>query len=201
MDIPSPAHIAGAPFAATAWPPMPTERDTSHDSMVSSTSNIPSSSEARGSDAASVLLYQSSNSGKDPRLWNVQEVTNFMYSIGCSNYADAFVKEVCVFLLPLLLLQYYYWTFNCNKEHFSSFLSCIIAGGKRALSSHWLRFTPHLLRLKDQVDWKLPAYNAWLSKWKLLSICPLWLLKNVHRSTRLHRFRHISRISSTFSQE
>ena len=103
-DFPFPAHIAGAPFAATAWPPMATERDTSHDSMVSSTSNLPSSSEARGSDAASVLLYQSSNSGKDPRLWNVLEVTNFMYSIGCSNYADAFVKEVCVFLLPLLLL-------------------------------------------------------------------------------------------------
>lgn len=103
-NIPSPAHIAGAPFAATAWPLMAIERDTSHDSMVSSTSNLPSSSEARGSDAASVLLYQSSNSGKDPRLWNVQEVTNFMYSIGCSNYADAFVKEVCVRLLPLLLL-------------------------------------------------------------------------------------------------
>lgn len=73
----------------------PTERDSSHDSMVSSTSNLPSSA-ARESDAASVLLYQSSNSGKDPRLWNVQEVTGFMYSIGCSNYADAFIKEVCL---------------------------------------------------------------------------------------------------------
>ena len=63
--------------------------------MVSSTSNLPSSA-ARESDAASVLLYQTSNSGKDPRLWNVQEVTGFMYSIGCSNYADAFIKEVCL---------------------------------------------------------------------------------------------------------
>lgn len=104
-DFLSPAHIAGAPFAATAWPPMATERDTSHDSMVSSTSNLPSSSEARGSDAASVLLYQSSNSGKDPRLWNVLEVTNFMYSIGCSNYADAFVKEEIDGRALLLLTQ------------------------------------------------------------------------------------------------
>lgn len=88
-----------------AWPQMPPERDVSHDSMVSSTSNLPSSSEARGSDAASVLLYQSSNSGKDPRLWNVQEVTNFMYSIGCSNYADAFVKEEIDGRALLLLTQ------------------------------------------------------------------------------------------------
>lgn len=81
---------------AAAFPQMPVERDSSHDSMVSSTSNLPSSSESQGSDAASVLLYHSSNSSKDPRLWNVQEVTNFMYSIGCSNYADAFIKEVCI---------------------------------------------------------------------------------------------------------
>ena len=103
LDVPSPAAFAGLrpdtklqQHSALAWPQIPMERDSSHDSMVSSTSNLPSSSESRGSDAASVLLYQSSNSGKDPRLWNVQEVTNFMYSIGCSNYADAFVKEVCV---------------------------------------------------------------------------------------------------------
>ena len=101
-DVPSPAGFAGVPLNAKhqqhpagAGLHLPMEKDTSHDSMVSSTSNLPSSSESQGSDAASVLLYQSSNCGKDPRLWNVQEVTTFMYSIGCSNYADAFVKEVC----------------------------------------------------------------------------------------------------------
>lgn len=110
MDIPYPAASAGLPpnpkvhhYAAAAGLQMPTERDSSHDSMVSSTSNLPSSYETQGSDAASVLLYQSSNSGKDPRLWNVQEVTNFMYSIGCSNYADAFVKEVCFSCLNLIV--------------------------------------------------------------------------------------------------
>lgn len=101
-DVPSPAGFAGVPLNAKhqqhpagAGLHLPMEKDTSHDSMVSSTSNLPSSSESQGSEAASVLLYQSSNCGKDPRLWNVQEVTTFMYSIGCSNYADAFVKEVC----------------------------------------------------------------------------------------------------------
>ena len=101
--VPLPPSVAGYPppgqklqhdDSAAVWL-QPTERDSSHDSMVSSTSNLPSSA-AQESDAASVLLYQSSNSGKDPRLWNVQEVTGFMYSIGCSNYADAFVKEVCL---------------------------------------------------------------------------------------------------------
>ena len=110
MDIPYPAASVGLPpnpkahhYAAAAGLQMPPERDSSHDSMVSSTSNLPSSYETQGSDAASVLLYQSSNSGKDPRLWNVQEVTNFMYSIGCSNYADAFVKEVCFGCLNLIV--------------------------------------------------------------------------------------------------
>ncbi|PFX31281.1 Polycomb protein Scm [Stylophora pistillata] len=83
----------------------PLERESSHDSMVSSTSNLPSSSAAQESDAASVLLYQSCNSGKDPRLWNVQEVTSFMFSIGCSNYADAFVKEEIDGRALLLLTQ------------------------------------------------------------------------------------------------
>ena len=101
-NVPPPPAVAGYPppglkthhhDSAAVWL-QPTERDSSHDSMVSSTSNLPSSA-AQESDAASVLLYQSSNSGKDPRLWNVQEVTGFMYSIGCSNYADAFIKEVC----------------------------------------------------------------------------------------------------------
>ena len=101
--VPPPPSVAGYPppgqklqrdDSAAVWL-QPTERDSSHDSLVSSTSNLPSSA-AQESDAASVLLYQSSNSGKDPRLWNVQEVTGFMYSIGCSNYADAFIKEVCL---------------------------------------------------------------------------------------------------------
>ena len=104
--VPSPAGLVGLPLntkyqqhSVGAVSHLAMERDSSHDSMVSSTSNLPSSSESQGSDAASVLLYQSSNSGKDPRLWNVQEVTNFMYSIGCSNYAEAFVKEVCISLV------------------------------------------------------------------------------------------------------
>lgn len=111
-DVPSPAGFAGVPLNAKhqqhpagAGLHLPLEKDTSHDSMVSSTSNLPSSSESQGSDAASVLLYQSSNCGKDPRLWNVQEVTTFMYSIGCSNYADAFVKEEIDGRALLLLTQ------------------------------------------------------------------------------------------------
>ena len=99
VDVPLPT-VAGYPptlkghhHLAAVWL-QPMERESSHDSMVSSTSNLPSSA-VQETDAASVLLYQSCNSGKDPRLWNVQEVTGFMYSIGCSNYADAFVKEVC----------------------------------------------------------------------------------------------------------
>ena len=71
-------------------------KDASHDALVSSTSNLSASGGPQGqdTDVASVLLYQSCNSGKDPRLWNVQEVSGFMVSIGCSNYADAFTKEV-----------------------------------------------------------------------------------------------------------
>lgn len=110
--VPSPAGLVGLPLntkyqqhSVGAVSHLATERDSSHDSMVSSTSNLPSSSESQGSDAASVLLYQSSNSGKDPRLWNVQEVTNFMYSIGCSNYAEAFVKEEIDGRALLLLTQ------------------------------------------------------------------------------------------------
>ncbi|XP_020628056.1 lethal(3)malignant brain tumor-like protein 2 [Orbicella faveolata] len=110
--VPPPPSVAGYPppgqklhhnDSAAVWL-QPTERDSSHDSMVSSTSNLPSSA-AQESDAASVLLYQSSNSGKDPRLWNVQEVTGFMYSIGCSNYADAFIKEEIDGRALLLLTQ------------------------------------------------------------------------------------------------
>lgn len=110
--VPPPPSVAGYPppgqklqhdDSAAVWL-QPTERDTSHDSMVSSTSNLPSSA-AQESDAASVLLYQTSNSGKDPRLWNVQEVTGFMYSIGCSNYADAFIKEEIDGRALLLLTQ------------------------------------------------------------------------------------------------
>ena len=74
---------------------MKIDKDSPHDPLVSSTSNFPASGvQCHDTDAASVLLYQSCNSGKDPRLWNVQEVSSFMLSIGCSNYADAFTKEV-----------------------------------------------------------------------------------------------------------
>lgn len=47
-------------------------------------------------DVVFVLLYQIFNSGKDFCLWNVQEVMGFMYFIGCFNYVDVFIKEVCL---------------------------------------------------------------------------------------------------------
>ena len=77
-------------------PPGRSFSESPHDSMVSSTSNLAASpaQQHQDSEAASVLLYQSSHTGKDPRQWNVQEVSNFMVSIGCSNYAEAFTKEV-----------------------------------------------------------------------------------------------------------
>ena len=102
LDVPhppiAPPRMKGHHDSAVWLQPL--ERESSHDSMVSSTSNLPSSSAAQESDAASVLLYQSCNSGKDPRLWNVQEVMSFLFSIGCSNYVDAFEKQVCQFVSP-----------------------------------------------------------------------------------------------------
>ncbi|XP_020915017.1 MBT domain-containing protein 1 isoform X2 [Exaiptasia diaphana] len=79
-------------------------KDSPHEAMVTSTSNIPGVQEQE-SDAASVLLYQSCNNGKDPRTWNMQDVANFMLSIGCSNYAEAFIKEEIDGKALLLLTQ------------------------------------------------------------------------------------------------
>lgn len=83
-------------------------KDSPHEAMVTSTSNLPTAQEQDESDAASVLLYQSCNNGKDPRTWNMQDVANFMLSIGCSNYAEAFIKEVCISMLHLYLVIYLY---------------------------------------------------------------------------------------------
>ncbi|XP_048589841.1 MBT domain-containing protein 1-like isoform X3 [Nematostella vectensis] len=85
--------------------PIKTERkDSPHEAMVTSTSNLPGTAE-QDSDAASVLLYHSCNNSKDPRMWNMQDVANFMLSIGCSNYAEAFIKEEIDGKALLLLTQ------------------------------------------------------------------------------------------------